>query len=83
MRCPKCNTELRLTVAGQSQSASPRIEGHGGIGELLGLIDYDSLDDKSRPFVEQTSERLEKYGEDRLRITELQLKWLKKLAGVE
>lgn len=86
-RCPKCNAVIevgvRLTAAPpmQSDTAKPApTNGGGDLGELLELIDDNTLSGKAVDFVAQTRARFAQYG-DRTRMSDPQIKWLKALAG--
>lgn len=79
MRCPRCNAELRLVVAGGGEASAA---GGSEIGELLAAIQDADLDPRAAVFVSETRERYNKYG-DGIRMSPKQTAWLKKIAKGE
>ena len=83
-QCPHCRAALTVEVATSRPNpkpvASPPLAFSDDIGELLNLIDMDSLDAKSADFVATTRERFAKW-KDKILMTERQLAWLRKLAA--
>jgi len=80
--CPKCGSQLqvKLQFASGAKSTPPPTE--TDIGELLEAIDDINLDDASFEFVKKIRGKHAQY-KDKLFVTEKQMAWLKKLAGVE
>jgi len=80
--CPKCGSQLqvKLQFASGPKSTPPPTE--TDIGELLEAIDDINLDDASFEFVKKMRGKHAQY-KDKLFVTEKQMAWLKKLAGVE
>lgn len=85
LKCPKCNVDLevRLTAAPPMQADKAKAgqpASSDEVGELLNAIDDGSLDEGSVNFVRETRARFAQYG-DRIRMSDKQMNWLKKLAG--
>ncbi len=86
MKCPHCNGNIDvqfIKAPANSGSTSPKAEAAtGDLGELLDMIDDNSLEGAAVDFVAQTKERFAKY-KDKTRMSPKQMDWLRKLAGVE
>jgi hypothetical protein len=91
--CPKCSThfEISLTTAPTQQAEDaprseapnpPPIERGSSLAELLDSINDDALTGAAAKFVTETRERFNQYG-DRIRMSEKQLAWLKRIATGE
>lgn len=86
MNCPHCNKVVIVKLVkdsnvGQSAPSSGTAD-ISDLGELLGMIEDGKLEGAAVDFVKQTRERFEKY-KDKTRMSDKQMSWLRKLAGVE
>lgn len=78
MKCPQCQTELRLVKVAGSGETQP----NNGDSELKALLDSivdDTISGAALEFVTKTRERFEQYG-PRTRMSEKQIGWLKDIA---
>jgi hypothetical protein len=86
LNCPHCGKAVALVVAGSdaksaSRSASPSVEGCASeVFDLLQQIDPEGdYTDFERTFINETTDRYEKWG-DRIRMSEKQMNVLRKIA---
>ena len=84
MKCPHCDGNIDVRFIKAPGNGQPKQESAptGDLGELLGRINDEDLDEKALEFVTQTRERYEKY-QDRTRMSEKQMAWLTKIAEGE
>lgn len=86
MNCPHCNKVIVVKLMKDSNvgQAAPATNGEPAtydIGELLEMIEDSGLDEKSQEFVADKRKKYKQYGA-KTYVSEKQLAWLKRLAGV-
>ena len=83
LNCPHCLKPVMLglvAVDGNPTNRQPKLPGTKSVGELLEMIDIDTLDVKTAKFVGDTRERYAKYKE-RIMISDKQIAWLESIAA--
>ena len=96
MECPNCHVPLNLIQA-ESAPVQPRPNipspprpqpsprhttgSTDEVGELLGMVSGNGLNDWEAEFIMQTRERFKQYG-DRIKMSDKQMNALRKIAGV-
>lgn len=80
MKCPNCNCDLKLVVAGGAAKAAPSTPS-SDLDELMSQIDDSTLTKPfEREFMSKLRERYEKYGAGTM-VSEKQLAVLRRIAA--